>query len=90
MTIIEKAADILWEQGYQTIEWFEPDYGMEACVRFKGEEFDLIKMHGLFEVLNFPIWEAKRVYNKNPVFDKNDNEIGENWTEPFNELTFSV
>lgn len=42
------------------------------------------------EILGLSVLEAKWVYNKNPIFDKEDNEIGENWTEPFNELTFSV
>lgn len=86
MTVIEKAVNIITENGYQTIEWFEPDFGIEACVRFEGKEFDLIKMHGLMGLLKFSVLEAKRVYNKNPTFDKNGKEIGKNWTEPFNEV----
>lgn len=90
MSIIEKAKDIILEQGYQTIQWFEPESGHEPCVRFEGKEFDLIKMYQLFEILDFPILEAKRIYTKDPIFDKKDKEIGENWTEPFNELTFAL
>lgn len=47
-------------------------------------------MYQLFEILDFPILEAKRIYTKDPIFDKEDKEIGENWIEPFNELTFAI
>ncbi|OBX18065.1 hypothetical protein BAA08_15635 [Bizionia sp. APA-3] len=92
MTLIEKAVEILRKEGYTVIQWFEPDNQsrFEPKVLFEGKEFDLIKVYELFEILDFPILDARRVYCKDPIYDEQDIEIGENWTDPYNELTFAI
>lgn len=92
MTIIEKAVEILRKEGYTVIQWFERNNqsSFEPKVLFEGKEFDLIRTYQLFEILGFPIMDARRVYCKNPIHDEEDKEIGENWTAPYNELTFAI
>jgi len=90
-TILQSAVKVL-KKGYKVIQYFEPgnQCSFEPKVLFEGTEFDLIKIYSLFEILDFPVLDAKRVYDKNPIYDKNDKEIGNNWTDPCNELTFAV
>jgi hypothetical protein len=99
-TIIEKAVKILKKEGYKIIQYFEPNskcsidpnetMTIGPCIYFEGEEFDLIKTYELLEILGFPVTEAKRVYGKEPIYSKQDIEIGENWSKPHNELTFAI
>lgn len=91
MKSILQAVEVLENNGYQIVQWFDKDDDFfEPKVRWEGTEFDLIRMYELFDLLGYPVLTASRCYTKDPIYDENDNEFAQNWIYPDNELTFVI
>jgi len=90
---IRPVVELLNKYGFKTFESCEGGEGHcfnEPTVRFYGSEFDLIRAYELCALHKINVYEARRTYRKTDIYkDVNNGEsIGENWDEPFNELTF--
>jgi len=89
--IIRPAVKIMLEHGFYTFESCQGGEGhafTEPTIRFEGTEFDLIIAYELCTHYKLNVSCVRRVYEKNPVYNKNLEEITENWTRPFNEIVF--
>ena len=89
--IIRPAVKIMLEHGFCTFESCqggEEHPFTEPTIRFWGTEFDLMIAYELCKHYKFNVSCVRRVYEKNPVYNKEWGEIMENWIPPFNEIVF--
>jgi hypothetical protein len=91
------AVEILNKHGFITFESCQGGKGHYfemPTVRFIGQEFDLIRAYEICECYGLNVYEAKRVYAKEDVYQDNKSEkampFGIAWGSPYNELTFVV
>lgn len=89
------AVKILNLHGFKTFESCEGGEGhcySEPTIRFFGNEFDLIRAYEICQEYGLNVYEAKRVYIKEDVYENNITEhalpFGRAWGKPFNELVF--
>lgn len=89
---IKKAVFLLMDYGFETFESCEGSEGhcySEPTVRFFGDEFDLIRAWEICSLHGLRVFEAKRVFRKTPLYDKEEINIkGLSWDKPFNEIIF--
>lgn len=93
--LIRPAVLILNKHGFKTFESCQGGEGHcypQPTIRFEGSEFDLIRAYEVCEIYKLPVYEAKRVFRKVPLYI-NDNTpnvclIGNTWDKPLNEITF--
>jgi len=89
--LILPAVKILNEYGFKTFESCQGGQGhsfFEPTVRFEGSEFDLIRAYEICELCGLPVYQARRVFRKTPVYKKDNTPIGDVWETPFNEIIF--
>lgn len=89
--LIRPAVKIMLEHGFLTSESCQGGKGHsfpEPTICFEGTEFDLIIAYELCTHYKLNVSSVRRIYVKNPVYNKNLDEITENWIRPYNEIVF--
>lgn len=94
---IRPVVEILNNHGFKTFESCEGSDGhcyKEPTVRFYGSEFDLIRAFEICQSYRLNVFEAKRVFVKEDVYQFNESKnampFGMAWGSPFNELVFAI
>jgi hypothetical protein len=92
--LILPIVELLNKNGFKTFESCQGGEGhcfKEPTVRFLGDEFDLLRAFDLCQFHLFPVYQGRRVFRKEFLYDENSvnpQAIGNIWEKPFNELTF--
>lgn len=93
---IKPIVDILIQHGFKTFESCSGGQGhafYEPTIRFKGNEFDLIRAYEICMMYGFQPLEVKRVYRKVDLWDNIEQKYKGSspiWDKPFNEIIFRV
>jgi hypothetical protein len=89
---IRDAVILLNNYGFDTFESCQGGEGHcmpEPTIKFWGDEFDCIRAYELCSQCGFRVFEVRRVFIKNPLYNLDETkEIGENWIKPYNEIVF--
>jgi len=90
---IRPVVEILHQHGFKTFESCQGSDGhcfTEPTIRFWGSEFDCIRAWEVCEAYKIRVSTVRRVFEKQPFYDASEeNVLGSNWIDPFNEITFS-